>query len=159
MRSVGQPGVVSTWLVVALIIAGSALLLAGTDTRPPHLTISARRDSIVAAQARKWGVPPALAVHVSHVEDWSGDSTATSPAGAVGIMQVQPRLWAHTFDADCGPAPLVNMEKNACVGVHVLTWYYQQTNEWATALRSYNGKAGAYRYTDQLLDIYITEGR
>lgn len=138
----------------------SAVLFRAVNPRPLNAAVvSVRRDSIVAEQARKWGVPAGLAVHVSHVEDWSGDSTATSPAGAVGIMQVQPRFWAHAFDADCGPAPLVNMEKNACVGVHVLTWYYQQTNEWATALRSYNGKAGAYRYTDQLLDIYITEGR
>lgn len=144
--------------VIGALLGSSGGLLAA-KSRHGSLTLSARRDSTIATQARKWGVPVALAVHVSHVEDWSGDSTATSPAGAVGIMQVQPRFWAHAFDADCGPASLVNMEKNACVGVHVLTWYYQQTNEWATALRLYNGKAGAYRYTDQLLDIYIQEGK
>lgn len=150
------------FITVAAILIGFSLMLSAGENAlsgPKIAWTSERRDSVVAGQARKWGVPPALAVHVSHVEDWSGDTLATSPAGAVGIMQVQPRYWAHAFDADCGPGALTNPEKNACVGVHVLTWYYQQTNEWATALRAYNGKAGAYRYTDQLLDTYITEGR
>jgi soluble lytic murein transglycosylase-like protein len=139
------------------VILGFYGVIAVDHLAPPAHSLSAQRDSIVAQQARKWGVPPALAVHVSHVEDWSGDSMATSPAGAVGIMQVQPRFWAHAFDADCGTASLFNMTKNACVGVHVMTAFYMQTNEWASALRLYNGKAGAYRYTDQLLDVYIQE--
>ncbi len=139
------------------VILGFYGVIAADHLGAPAPSLSAQRDSIVAQQARKWGVPPALAVHVSHVEDWSGDSMATSPAGAVGIMQVQPRFWAHAFDADCGTASLYDRTKNACVGVHVLTAFYMQTNEWASALRLYNGKAGAYRYTDQLLDVYIQE--
>lgn len=150
---------VAPWLNVIIFGGGIIVVSIAAAMSQERPSLSARRDSIVAAQAQKWGVPAKLAVHVSHVEDWSGDSTATSPTGAVGIMQIQPAIWGHVFDADCGTASLVNMTKNACVGVHVLTWYYQQTNEWATALRLYNGKAGAYRYTDQLLDIYITEGR
>src|SRR6266550_1517081 len=65
------------------------------------LTLSQQRDSIVAYEARRARVPVPLAIAVSHAENWGGDSTALSSSGAVGLMQVMPRTWQHSFEPEC----------------------------------------------------------
>lgn len=142
------------WLMLlasSAFIAFAVVSAVGADR--PHLSRSVERDSIVAQAARDVGVPPALAVAVSHVENWTGDSLAISPRGAVGLMQVLPRFWAHTFDLDCGAAPLLARAKNACVGVHVLAYEFQRFGTWGPALRAYGG--GTTRYSDAVLDYFI----
>lgn len=146
---------VAPWVWIGLLLT---LMVSASIWGATTHDLSYERDQIVTAAAVRWGVPPVLAVHVSHVEDWTGDSTAVSSSGAIGLMQIMP-LWAHAFDADCGPAALTNRAKNACVGVHVMTYYFQQTNEWSSALRGYAGSAQKYRYTDALLDAYIQEAK
>src|SRR5690348_15238504 len=71
-------------------------------------SLSVERDSIVAQEARRAGVSVSLSISVSHVENTSGDSMAVSKAGAVGIMQVTPRLWQHAFEEECGCGSLFN---------------------------------------------------
>lgn len=102
------------------------------------LTPSQQRDSIVAKEARRAGTPVALAIAVSHTENWTGDSAAVSSAGAIGIMQVMP-LWQHSFEADCGCASLFNRRANACRGTRVLKLYLDSLPTVNLALRSYHG--------------------
>jgi len=102
------------------------------------LAVSEQRDSIVALEARRVGNPVGLAIAVSHTENWTGDSAAVSSAGAIGIMQVMP-FWQHSFEADCGCAPLTNRRANACRGNHVLRLYLDSLPTVDLALRSYHG--------------------
>jgi len=136
----------------------------------PSLTLSEERDSIVAAEARKIGVPVLLALAVSHVENWTGDSMAVSWAGkqdtvtirraiagqqraidtlgAVGIMQVLPRAWWHSFEEECGCGSLFNRRRNACKGVRVLAFYLAREPTVDRALRGYHGSLRAHTQGD-----------
>lgn len=122
------------------------------------------RDSIVASEARRWGIPVRLALAVTRVENWSGDSTAVSSAGAVGIMQVMP-FWKPLLGNNCiertGPPwswpieeqrSLVDMQLNACIGVQVLRDYYLRHGNWNDALRAYNGAL-----TSRKGDVYVSQ--
>jgi hypothetical protein len=155
-------------IVLSLLIAATGpLRQAPADgTRvvlPPPITatLSEQRDSIVAVEARRAGVPVLLALAVSHVENWTGDSMAVSVAGrrdtvtvrraiagdqraidtlgAVGLMQVLPRKWWHAFEDDCGCGSLFDRRRNACKGVRVLQFYLAQQPDVDRALRSYHG--------------------
>jgi len=135
------PGIV---VVAAIFLAGavSAHIVVPTLLAPVTLFAgpSQERDSIVAQEARLAGMPVALAIAVSHVENWSGDSTARHPAsGAVGLMQILPRTWSDSFAVECGVDSLVVRRRNACVGVHVAVEYFQQRGNWNDALRMYAG--------------------
>jgi len=132
-------------------------LLTLSSYRPPlpvaapilarRLGPSEERDSIVAQEARRAGMPVALAISISHVENWSGDSTARHPSsGATGLMQVMPRYWNDSFPVQCGTAPLTNRRRNACVGVQIALRYYRDLGNWEDALRAYVG--GICRDTD-----------
>ena len=103
------------------------------------LSVSQQRDSIVADEARKAGVPAHLAIAVSHTENWTGDSTATSRVGAIGLMQVMPRYWQHEFEAECGCGSLLIRRINACKGVRVLKRYIDSLPNVNEALRAYHG--------------------
>lgn len=106
---------------------------------PDSIGPSAQRDSIVADEARKAGMPVGLAIAVSHVENWSGDSTARSRVGAIGLMQVMPSHWNDSFLIECGFTSLESRRRNACVGVRVAMLYFEQHGDWNKALRAYNG--------------------
>ena len=63
---------------------------------------------------------------------------ATSPAGALGIMQVMPQ-WLGAFRAECG-ADLHAVETNVCFGVRVLQEHVNDAGGSLTAgLRRYVG--------------------
>lgn len=102
--------------------------------------LSEQRDSIVAAAAREHGMPVALAIAVSHVENWSGDSAVRHPAsGATGLMQVLPRMWGDSFRTECGGGTLIERRRNACVGVRIALRYRRTCGNWDCALRLYVG--------------------
>lgn len=127
------------------------------------------RDVIVAEEAVKVGVPMEVAVAVSHVENWSGDSTAVSSAGAVGIMQVMP-FWPEyrpDWSEECidrsGPPwswsirpSLTERRYNACLGVRVLQLYHRQYGNWNTALRAYNGALRMPRAGDKYVSLVLS---
>lgn len=124
-------------------------------------SLSEQRDSIVATEARRAGVPVLLAIAVSHVENFGGDSMAVSWAGrqdtasvrraiageqraidslgAVGLMQVLPSKWWHSFEEDCGCGSLFDRQRNACKGVRILRYYLAQQPTVDKALRGYHG--------------------
>lgn len=122
---------------------------------------SEQRDSIVAAEARRAGVPVGLALAVSHVENTSGDSMAVSKRGAVGLMQVLPKYWQHSFEDECGCGSLFLSKRNACVGVRVLGSYLKQHKTTALALRAYHGSLDYHQAGDQyvssVLDQLVTD--
>lgn len=97
------------------------------------------RDSIVAAAGMYAGMSPTLAVAVSHVEDWKGDSTArNTKSGALGLMQVMT-FWADSFNIECGMGSLTGRWRNACVGTHIAVRYFQECGDWDCALFKYVG--------------------
>jgi hypothetical protein len=124
-------------------------------------SVAEERDSIVAQEARRAGVPVRLAIAVSQVENWYGDSMAVSSAGsrdtatirraiegdaaaiqrlgAVGIMQVLPRMWWHSFENECGCGSLFDRRRNACKGVRVLGYYLAREKTVDAAVRGYHG--------------------
>ena len=135
----------------------------------PDATLpTSKRDSAVVLQAQRWGVPVDLALAVSRVENYSGDSTAVSSAGAVGIMQVMP-MWGpggrYDLTGRCieraGPPwswplrdqrNLTNMNLNACLAMQVLRNDYVRHGNWNAALRAYNGAITPWKG-----DLYVSQ--
>jgi len=127
-------------LWVAIIAGVVARQRDGTTVAlTPPMSLSEQRDTIVASEARRAGVSVDLALAVSHVENWTGDSMAVSPRGAVGLMQVLPKYWQHEFETECGCGSLFQRRLNACKGVRVLAFYLKQQKTTALALRAYHG--------------------
>ena len=150
------------YIIIALVMACLAFppLVPRDGTtvvvHPPSLTLSQQRDSIVAEEARKAGVPVAYAIAVSHVEDWSGDSMARSTAGAFGIMQVLDKVWHHQFEDECGCGSLFQRRLNACKGVRILKLYKQRFGTWGRAARAYHtGQPHGDEYSDAVLDLVV----
>lgn len=142
-----------------LAFAGiQAVLPDGTTvvTATPR-SFSEQRDSIVAHEARRAGVPVKLAIAVSHVENWTGDSMAVSPVGAVGLMQVLPKYWQHSFEEECGCGSLFRRQRNACVGVRVLKQYLDQHKKTSPALRAYHGSLNLHTAGDQYVSDVLDQ--
>ena len=123
------------------------------------LTLSQVRDTLVSAAARRWGVDPALAVAVSHVENWTGQPRAISSRGAVGLMQVMPfHLGRFPGCAPVSPlAAVLNVQTvlrqedlydpviNVCYGVRLLRHYLRVCHgRLGCALVLYSGGASNY---------------
>lgn len=134
-------------LLVAAITYAALLVQATPIVPPASVSVpilfggpSEERDSIVAYEARRAGMDPALAIAVSHVENWSGDSTAAHPrSGAMGLMQVMP-FWADSFHVECyGPGTLTMRRRNACIGARIAVQYFRECGNWHCALTWYVG--------------------
>jgi transglycosylase-like protein with SLT domain len=123
----------------------------------PPMSLSDQRDTIVAQEARRAGVSVDLALAVSHVENWSGDSTAISSRGAVGLMQVLPKYWQHEFEEECGCGSLVQRRLNACKGVRVLAFYLKQQKTTALALRAYHGSLNLHAAGDDYISAVLDQ--
>ena len=97
---------------------------------------NARRISwpLVEESYRK-GLDPATVVAIMMVES-GGKSTARSPVGARGLMQVMPG-WAGQWRR-CG-RDLYDVEDNICHGTEILHWYLQRHGTERQALLGYNG--------------------
>ena len=115
--------------------ADSALLALLRPPNPEEL-----RTRLVLAEAKRQGVPPHLALAVSRVENWRGIATATSHAGAVGLMQVM-QFWTEyePLVSLCQGNSLVDPKINVCFGVGILRIYFARYGTWTKALRAYNG--------------------
>ncbi len=141
----------------AIAVTLAAVVPDGTYVaRPtPPLSLTEQRDSLVAEEAQRADVPVDLAIAVSHVENWSGDSMAVSKAGAVGLMQVLPKYWQHAFEEECGCGSLFQRRRNACVGVRILAQYHTQYKTWGKTVRAYHGshnRPAGHDYSDAVLD-------
>jgi soluble lytic murein transglycosylase-like protein len=128
---------------------------------------AARADSIATFAVREAylkKVPPALVFGVMLAENTTFRSKARSNVGAVGLMQVYPKVWVPTLGKLFG-RDLRDDETNLRYGVHILSHYvYRAGTRMAdaegavrTGLLRYNGcvrgtnTAGCHRYPDKVM--------
>lgn len=82
------------------------------------------------------GISPRVLFSVAHTESrWR--RWAVSSAGALGIMQVMPRIWWGKFDDECGVWRRGDARANICYGAHILAHYRNLTGSLRTALGAY----------------------
>jgi hypothetical protein len=119
---------------------GSALSKGGNDnSAPPNLNASQQpvADKITAAAA-KYGVDPNFALRVAHTESGFNQS-ATSPKGAIGVMQLTPGL-----AKDYGIDPH-DLDQNIDTGVKHLSNLGKQFPTNALVAAAYNAGAQAVK--------------
>lgn len=111
---------------------------------------SARADSIAHFAVREAylrGISPAIIFGVMLTENSRFISNATSNVGAVGLMQVYPKIWLTKEMKKLFGGDLATDSTNVKYGVFILNQYFRpkdkkgqvQERDWATALLRYNG--------------------
>jgi hypothetical protein len=111
---------------------------------------SARADSIAQYAVREGyirGISPAIIFGVMLTENAKFVSKALSNVGAVGLMQVYPKIWLNKEMTQRFGSDLASDSTNVKYGVFILSRYFQpkikggttQTTDWQTALLHYNG--------------------
>jgi hypothetical protein len=111
---------------------------------------SARADSIAQFAVREAytrGISPALVFGVMLTENARFISGAMSNVGAVGLMQVYPKVWLKKEFSDSLGTDLASDSTNVRYGVFILSKYFHprtstggtRTRDYRTALLRYNG--------------------
>ncbi|MCY7379871.1 MAG: transglycosylase SLT domain-containing protein [Gemmatimonadaceae bacterium] len=111
---------------------------------------SARADSIAhyaVREAYRRGISPAIIFGVMLTENSRFVSKATSNVGAVGLMQVYPKVWLNKEMTKLFGRDLATDSTNVKYGVFILNQYFRpkdrkgqvRERDWATALLRYNG--------------------
>jgi hypothetical protein len=111
---------------------------------------SARADSIAMFAVREAyvrGISPAIVFGVMLTENARFISGAMSNVGAVGLMQVYPKVWLKKEFSDSLGADLASDSTNVRYGVFILSRYFNprtksgetRTRDYRTALLRYNG--------------------
>jgi hypothetical protein len=111
---------------------------------------SARADSIAQFAVREAylrGISPAIIFGVMLTENSRFISNATSNVGAVGLMQVYPKIWLTKEMKKLLGGDLATDSTNVKYGVFILNQYFRpkdkrgqvRERDWATALLRYNG--------------------
>lgn len=111
---------------------------------------SARADSIATYAVREAyvrGISPAIIFGVMLTENARFISAATSNVGAVGLMQVYPKVWLTKTLKDSLGSDLASDSTNVKYGVFILKQYFNPRTKsgarrevpWTTALLRYNG--------------------
>ena len=111
---------------------------------------SARADSIATFAVREAyvrGISPAIIFGVMLTENSRFISKATSNVGAVGLMQVYPKVWLTKEMTKLFGKDLSTDSTNVKYGVFILSQYFNprvkgggtRERDWQTALLRYNG--------------------
>lgn len=111
---------------------------------------SARADSIAQYAVREAyvrGISPAIIFGVMLTENSRFVSAAQSNVGAVGLMQVYPKVWLTKEMTALFGKDLASDSTNVKYGVFILSQYFNpktkggvvRSQDWATALLHYNG--------------------
>ena len=117
----------------------AAKLSKGIQTAYSTPASTANRVSpMIIQHAQNQGVDPLLVAAVIHQES-TYRSQATSPAGAIGLMQVIPRYWQQTC-----PGNLYEEGSNIQCGTYILSKYNQSAGDWKKALAYYNVGPSGY---------------
>lgn len=112
-------------------------LVPGLDQK--HIPVIAEA---VLSSAKEYKIDPDLVLAIAHEESRFNPS-ATSPVGAIGVMQVMP-FWADSIDWVSTPEDLRDIEKNIRAGTFILNEYLQMFNgNRRMALLAYNRGPGA----------------
>jgi soluble lytic murein transglycosylase-like protein len=119
-----------------------------TDLRGTGNIAGERADSIARVAVREAyhrRIPPALVLGVMLTENDRFKPNARSKVGALGLMQIMPRLWTPNLGAILG-RNLRDDETNLRYGVYILKHFAKRTADTLdagdvtrTALLSYNG--------------------
>lgn len=98
-------------------------------------------DSLIAAEADRHGLPPALVKAVIAAES-NFDPQATSPKGALGLMQLMPST-AELL----GVNDAFEVRENVRAGTRYLATMLERYGDWSHALAAYNaGPQAVDRY-------------
>jgi len=125
---------------LAVLGAFGASISARAETGDPVLRAA------IAEASNRFGLPETWIRAVMHVES-DGDAAATSPKGAMGLMQVMPRTFAEVSDRyDLGDDPYA-LRDNVLVGSAFLREMYDRYGIEGF-LAAYSGGPG--RYADYL---------
>lgn len=111
---------------------------------------SARADSIAQYAVREGyirGISPAIIFGVMLTENAKFVSKAMSNVGAVGLMQVYPKVWLNREMTQRFGSDLASDSTNVKYGVFILSRYFRPqikgggtaTADWQSALLHYNG--------------------
>jgi soluble lytic murein transglycosylase-like protein len=111
---------------------------------------SARADSIATYAVREAyvrGISPAIIFGVMLTENARFISGALSNVGAVGLMQVYPKIWLKKQFSDSLGTDLASDSTNVRYGVFILSQYFNprtrsgevRTRDYRAALLRYNG--------------------
>ena len=119
-----------------------------TDLRGTGNIGTERADSIARVAVREAyhrRIPPALVLGVMLTENDAFKPTARSKVGAMGLMQIMPRLWTPNLGPILG-RNLKDDETNLRYGVYILKHFARRTSDTLdaadatrTALLNYNG--------------------
>jgi hypothetical protein len=119
-----------------------------TDLRGTGSISTERADSIARVAVREAyhrRIPPALVLGVMLTENDAFKRNARSKVGALGLMQIMPRLWTPNLGPILGKN-LKDDETNLRYGVYILKHFARRTSDTLdataatrTALLSYNG--------------------
>jgi len=121
-----------------------AMDLVRTGRVGPDRARSLADVAVREAYTRK--IPPALVLGVMMTENDEFKSTARSNVGAVGLMQIMPKIWTSTLGRKFG-TNLRADSTNLKYGIWILGWLAEQTSKivvdaddaWRHALLRYNG--------------------
>jgi len=119
------------------------------DVMRLHQVDSARADSIATFAVREGyirGISPAIIFGVMLTENSRFVTNAKSNVGAVGLMQVYPKVWATKEMTALLGKDIASDSTNVKYGVFILSQYFKpkvrgvyKTVPWQTALLHYNG--------------------
>jgi Transglycosylase SLT domain len=90
----------------------------------------------IATEALAAGLDPRVLAATVAIES-ACNQYATSPKGAIGFLQVMPRVWKGTYDFE-KQYNLLNLKDNLRVGTEILAGYVKQYG-LANGLHHYNG--------------------
>ncbi len=121
-----------------------AMDLVRTGRVDPDRARSLADVAVREAYTRK--IPPALVLGVMMTENDEFKSTARSNVGAVGLMQIMPRIWTSVLGSKFG-TNLRADSTNLKYGIWILGWLTEKTSRivvdaddaWRHALLRYNG--------------------
>jgi peptidoglycan lytic transglycosylase len=147
-----------TAIGVAALLAALAVALAWPQVHHAvrEITLPLRHEDIILQQAREKGLDPALVAAVIYAESHFRDGQ-TSPAGALGLMQITPETARYIARKSGGTAfvigDLSTPQVNIAYGAYYLRYLLRRYggNE-AVALAAYNAGEGN-------VDRWIAEAR
>lgn len=90
VRALRRPAIL---LLSGLLASAAIPAIASAQTVPPPVATASPYAAFVTQAARRFGIPEAWIWAVMRVES-RGHASATSPKGAIGLMQIMPDTWA-----------------------------------------------------------------
>lgn len=103
-----------------------------------------RLSPLIISNADRYDIDPLLIAAVIRQES-TFRSQVTSPAGAVGLMQIIPRYWQNKC-----PGNLYDEATNISCGSSILMQYHDRAHDWKKALGYYNVGPSGYENNSKM---------